>query len=170
MSKFRDHRGHVKGKEILHPDKRLLKACEALRHYVEHPNETSDILLQGGIYRQKDPEAIQVVRVDGVEVGYKVKPCSVLELDPYFDRYVYIKVPGYRLSDLTDMEMRAIHSAIMEAFLEPQQGQVKVRVLAEDAMLFAQRFMVVFPVARNPNLVSRIKGVDVGEGGIIIAS
>jgi len=42
-------------------------------------------------------------------------------------------------------------------------------VIAEDAMLFAQRFMVAFPVAKNPGLVSRIKGVDLGAGGKIIA-
>jgi len=146
--------------QIIRPDKRLLEACEALRHCVEHPNERSDIILQQGIYKQKDPEAIMTVKVDGVEVGYTVKPCSVLEMSPYFDRYVYFKVPGQKLSDLSKQELAAIKTAILEAFFEVQQGEIKVEVIGWDAMLLRQRFMVAFPVERSPGLVSIAGGFD----------
>ncbi len=132
--------------QILKPDKRLLEACEQLRYAVEHPNEGSDIILQQGVYKQKDPEAIMTVKVDGVEVGYKVKECSKLEMSPYFDRYAYIKVPGHKLTDLSKREMAQIKTAVLEAFFEVQQGEVHVEVIGWDAILLWQRFMVAFPV------------------------
>jgi len=148
---------------ILKADRRLLEACESLRYVVEHPNERSEILLQQGIYKQKDPEAIMTVTVDGVVVGYKVKPSSALEMNPYFDRYVYFKTPGNRLSDLTKAELSAIKTAILEAFFEIQQGEIKVEVIGFDAMLLWQRFMVAFPVERNPNVISLAGGFGAGQ-------
>jgi len=145
---------------ILTPDKRLLEACEQLRHAVEHPNERSDVIMQQGIYKQKDPEAIMTVKVDGVEVGYKVKQSSTLKMSPYFDRYCYFKVPGHRLSDLTKQELSAIKTALLEAFFEPQQGEIKVEVIGWDAMLLRQRFMVCFPVERSPGLRSIAGGFN----------
>jgi hypothetical protein len=143
---------------ILTPDKRLLEACEALRYAVEHPNERSEIIMQQGIYKQKDPEAIMTVTVDGVVVGYRVKPSSTLEMSPYFDRYAFFKVPGHRLKDLTKKELSAIKTALLEAFFEVQQGKIQVEVVGWDAMLFKQCFMVCFPVERNPNVVSLVGG------------
>jgi hypothetical protein len=154
-------------KEILTPDKRIYEACEALRQFVEHPNDRSDIILNQGIYRAKDPEAIQVVKVDGVEIGYKVKPCSLLEINPYFDRYVYYKVTGYRLTDLSHKEMDSIKTTIYDVFFEPQQGEIHIDVISYDAMLLWQRFAVVFLHNKNPNLQSISGGVNLGEGGLI---
>jgi hypothetical protein len=145
---------------IIRPDKRLFEACEQLRYVVEHPNERSEIIMEQGIYKHKDPEAIMRVTVDGVTVGYKVKASSPLEISPYFDRYVYFKVPGHRLSDLTKAELSAIKTALLEAFFEVQQGQVQVEVIGWDAMLLRQRFMVAFPVERNPGLVSIAGGFN----------
>ena len=133
-------------KQIIKPDRRLFEACEALRYAVEHPNEDSDIIMQQGVYRQKDPEAIMTVKVDGVEVGYKVKPSSALEMNPYFDRYAFFKVPGHRLSDLSDQEMASIKTALLEAFFEVQQGEINTEVIGSDAMMMWQRFQVAFPV------------------------
>ena len=110
--------------QIMKPDGRLLEACEDLRYAVEHPGERSDIIMQQGLYKQLDPEAIMTVKVDGVEVGYTVKPSSALEMSPYFDRYCYFKVPGHRLSDLSKKELAAIKTALLEAFFEVQQGEI----------------------------------------------
>ena len=133
--------------QILKPDKRLLESCEALRYAVEHPNERSEIIMNQGIYKQKDPEAIMTVKVDGVEVGYKVKEASPLEMNPYFDRYVYVKVPGHRIGDLSKAETRAIMTAILETFFEPQQGKInEIEGLSFDSLGYWQRFAVAFPV------------------------
>ena len=131
-------------KEVIKLDKRLLEACNDLRHQVEHPNEDSEILLQQGIYQRKNPEAIQTIRVDGVVVGYKVKESSALEINPYFDRYCYIRTPEHRLSDLTDKEMAVIKYTVLEAFFEPQQGGINTEIIGDGAIMMWQRFMVAF--------------------------
>ena len=154
-------RRHLKqNQRVIRPDGRLLEACIELRHVVEHPNERSEIIEQQGIYKHKDPEAILTVKVDGVVVGYKVKPSSALEINPYFDRYAFVKVPGYRLLDLPKSDLAAIKMAVLEAFFEPQQGEIKVEVIGWDAILIYQRFMVAFPVERNPGLVSIAGGFN----------
>lgn len=146
--------------QIMKPDGSILEACEDLRRAVEHPNERSDIIMQQGIYKQKDPEAIMTVKVDGVEVGYSVRQSSIVEMSPYFDRYVYFKVPDHKLSDLTKAELSAVKTALLEAFFEPQQGKIIVEVIGWDAMLLRQRFMVAFPIERNPGLVSIAGGMN----------
>lgn len=131
-------------KEVIKPDKRLLEACEELRYVVEHPNENSEILMANGLYRKKDEEAIQTIKVDGVVVGYKVKPSSILEMNPYYDRYCYIRTPEHRLRDLSDKQLAVIKHTVLEAFFEPQQGEIHTEVIGEGAILLKQRFMVVF--------------------------
>ena len=161
-------------KMALPTDAKLKEACMNLRHRVEHPNEVSDILLQNGIYRQKDPEAILTIRVDGVEVGYKVKPSSALELNQYFDRWVYLKIPGYRPEHLTNKQLAAIVVTLMDVFMEPQMQKIqqgpssampKERKIADDTWLFTQRFMVAFWAPKNPNIVKTLTGVDVNAAG-----
>jgi hypothetical protein len=155
-------------KMVLPQDRKIKEACVALRHRVEHPNEVSDILLQNGIYRQKDPEAILTIRVDGVEIGYKVKPCSPLLVNQYFDRWVYLKIPNYRLYDLTNKQLASIKTAIYDAFFEPQMGKIHVKIIGEDAMVMIQRFMVAFWAPKNPGIVKTLTGVDVKPDGVIV--
>ena len=164
MGKLTREQRLKRSKQILVTNKALREACDALRHFVEHPNESSDIIMGQGVYKHKDPTAISTIKVDGVEVGYMVKPCSALEMNPYFDRYVYFKVPGYLLSDLTEKEMEGVKMALYEAFFEPQQGEIHLKIIAQDAMLLVQRFMVAFQYERNKNLVSIVGGVDLKEG------
>ena len=158
-----DHR-----RMVMPTDRNLREKCDDLRHAVEHPNESGDIILQQGIYKRKDPEAILTIKVDGVEVGYKVKPSSPIEINPYFDRYVYLKIPGYRMSDLSVKQLVSIKTALYDAFLEPQGAPIKVGIIGEDAMLMVQRFMVCFPVQMAPGLVSKIGGVNIDNKGVIL--
>ena len=133
-------------KEIIKLDKRLLEACEALRYDVEHPNANSEIMMAQGVYQKKDPEAMQTAIIDGVVLGSKVKPCSTLAINPYFDRYAFVRTPDHRLTDLSDNQLAIIKTTLLEAFFEPQQGEVHVEVIGLGALLMWQRFMVVFPV------------------------
>lgn len=153
--------------QIIKIDKRIYEACEALRHFAEHPNQRPDIFLHGA-YHAKDPESLYTVAVDGVIIGYKVKESSPLEMNPYFDRYAYMKVPGHRLEDLSRNEMAAICTAMFEAFFEPQQGKIHDEQTGDDALLFWQRFMVAFPVELNKDLVSIAGGVNLDGKGLII--
>lgn len=166
--KLRPMERNDRRKLVMPEDKKLFSACVELRYKVEHPNEDSDIVLQGGVYKVKDPEAILTIKVDGVEVGYKVKPCSPLEINHYFDRYVYLKIPDYRLYDLTTKQLVSIKTALYNAFLEPQMGKIQVDIIGEDAMLMRQRFMVAFWTPQNPNIVKTLTGVDTDDKGVIL--
>ncbi len=154
-------------KKILPTDRKLAEVCMSLRQYVENQGSGTDIVLHRGIYKQKDPEAILTISCDGVEVGYKIKPCSPLELNQYYDRWVYLKIPGYRLYDLTNKQLASIKTAIYTAFFEPQMSKIQVDIIADDALVCRQRFMVAFWKAGNPNIVKTLTGVDVDEKGII---
>lgn len=132
-------------KEAIKLDGRLLDACNDLRYRVEHPNEEADIIAAGGIFRTKDPERILTTKVDGVEIGYKVKPSSPLEINPYFDRYCYIRFKDHRLQDVSDQELAVVKFSCLEAFFEPQMGEIKSEIIGQGAILMRQRFMVVFP-------------------------
>ncbi len=154
-------------KVIIPTDRKLREACISLRDRVEHPNEVGDILLQGGIYRQKDLEAILTIKVDGVEVGYKVKESSALEMNPFFDRYVYLKIPGYKLDELTNKQLASIKTALYDAFLEPQQSPIGLKIIGEDALLMTQRFQVAFLYEKNKGLVTLTGGVNLKEGKVI---
>ncbi len=165
--KLRPMERNDRRKMVLPTDRKIAEACMQLRHRVEHPNEASDILLHNGVYRQKDPEAILTIRIDGVEIGYKVKPSSPLEVNHYFDRYVYLKIPNYRLYDLTNKQLAAIKTAIYGAFFEPQMSKIQVDIIGEDALLCRQRFQVAYWTPKNPNIVKTLTGVDVKDGAII---
>ena len=65
-------------KQVIRPDSRLLEACTELRHIVEHPNESSDIIIGKHVSRNKDAAGMRHIVCDGVDVGYMVKECSPL--------------------------------------------------------------------------------------------
>ncbi|HUN56231.1 MAG TPA: hypothetical protein VMU29_13855 [Smithella sp.] len=146
-------------KEVIRPDSRLLEACNELRHMVENPSESADIIIAKGIYRKKDAEAIMSIECDGVVIGYKIKECSPLEINPYYDRYVYVRTPDYRLKDLSEKELAVIKFTVLEAFFEEQQGEIHVEVIGEGALLMWQRFMVVFPYKFQNATVQVPKGL-----------
>lgn len=131
-------------KEVVKADGRLLEACMELRYEVEHPDKDADIVVAGGFFRRKDPEEIKAIEVDGLVVGYKIEPCSPLEMNVYFDRYVYVRAPGYRLSDFSLREIAIMKYSLYEAFFQPQQSQIHMEVIGQGAFLLWQRFMVVF--------------------------
>lgn len=131
-------------KQVIEPDCRLLEACEALRYDVEHQGKDFDIMIGQGIYRKKNPDAIMTVQVDGVVIGYKIKECSPLVINPYFDRYCFVRFPNHRLQDLSDKELATVKFTCLEAFFEPQQGEVHHEVIGQGAILMWQRFQVAF--------------------------
>lgn len=141
----------VKGKTILKPDARLLDACRALRQHVENIGHNAS-------------DEIFTTTVDGVVIGYKVKESSPLLMDPYFDRFCYIKTPGWKLTDLKAKELAAIKTACLEAFFEPQQGEIKPTVIGYDSMVLSQRFMIAMIKRGN----ERFSNKDMLDKGLLI--
>jgi hypothetical protein len=143
----------AKGKTILKPDIRLLDACIKLRHHVEHQGKDAS-------------DQIFTVKVDGVVIGYKVVESSPLIIDPYFTRYCLIKTPGYKQTELKARELAAIKTAVLEAFFEPQQGPISVKVINEETIEFSQVFMIAM-IQRG---AQRFSNKDMLEKGLVIGN
>jgi hypothetical protein len=133
-------------KKVIPTTKVLKKACEELRFVVEHPNKEGKILLRTGVTVDRDPKLVMTTKIDGIEVGYRVVPSSPLEINHFFDRDVFLKIPGYKISELNQHERTSFLTTLFEVFLEPQQGLPDITPIADDAVKISQRFQVAFPV------------------------
>jgi hypothetical protein len=122
----------------------LKEKCEELRWVVEHPNQDGKIMLKTGVTVDRDPKTIMTTKVDGIEIGYRVVPSSPLEINPYFERDVFLKVPGYKISELSKEERTSILVTLFEVFLDQQQGMPDIRAISDDAVKISQRFQVAF--------------------------
>jgi hypothetical protein len=131
-------------KMILPTAAELRQKCADLRYIVEHQNKEGKILLRTGVTVDRDPKTVMTTKVDGIEIGYRVLPSSPLELNAYFDREIYIKIPGYKFSDLNEEERTKLMSTVFECFIEAQQGKPHIEPIKEDCVLIRQRFMVAF--------------------------
>jgi hypothetical protein len=80
---------------------------------------------------------------------------------------VYLRIPGYRLQDLTVNQLVSIKTALYNAFLEPQQSPIDVQIIADDAMFMRQRFMIAFWAPKSPGIVKTLTGVDIKDGMVM---
>lgn len=148
----------AKGKAVVFTDKTIREACQDIRYKVEHPNEDSDIIMQQGVYKQKDPRRALTAKLDGVVIGYQViDPCP-LEINPVMIRNVFVKFPGYTIKEIPDHQLKPIMFAIFEEMFDQQQGEIKVSQTDRDTIKLTQTFMISMIVNKNPNLVSKVGG------------
>lgn len=122
---------------LLQADADIQGACENL---LEHVN---------GITDPVKARLIHTTRVGGVEIGYR--RTSNLT---YRRREVCIKVPGYRIEDLTKGEKERIVTAVFNALLVPGAALPEISRPAKDCMVIRQDYIPMIPVERSPGLVS----------------
>lgn len=127
------------------PTAKFLRAkCEELRWIVEHPNQDGKIMLKTGVTVDRDPKTIMTTKVDGIEIGYRVVPSSPLEINPYFERDIFLKVPGYKISELSKEERTSFLTTLFDVFVDQQQGMPEIDLIADDCIKISQRFQVAF--------------------------
>ncbi len=158
--------GIVKGKSIIESYKLLEQACADLRYEVEHQGGGSSIILLGATYKATDPNAIKTVKVDGVEVGYQIKHIK----GAHFMRKVYVKIPGYKWSELKRHELDKIIGAVLDGTIEVQTGDLEIDLISPDCYLISQVFDVAFQIEKNPDLRSIAGGVNLDKDGKIVNS
>jgi hypothetical protein len=112
---------------------------------VEGDLSAPDIIASASGITKKDENIVKTVPIDGLVIGYRIKKSSPLEISPYFTQSVWLRTPGFRLSELSDKEMAAIQYTIATVFFREQQGAVVPRVIAGDAMRWDQKFEVALP-------------------------
>lgn len=154
----------VKGKSIIQSSKALAAACIDLRHEVEHQGSQSPIILLGATYKATDPNAIKTVTVDGVRIGYRIRHL----FKGFHMREVFVKVKGYRVTELPDKDREAILGAVMDAFIQEQGETPEVEIVADDCLKYSQTFEVVYQYERNPDLRSIAGGLNLDKDGRIV--
>ena len=130
--------------KTLKADSRVQDALEALAEHVDH----------GGL-----SNVIRSVQVDGVVFGYRLQDHSV-----FMRRQIFMRVPGWRISDLSDDERSMIMTAIFNVFFMPGGKIPELKSLTSDCLLFEYDFVPEIAVERSPGLVSIAGGWD-GKNG-----
>ena len=149
--------GIVKGKDIIKPDGRLKEACIALRDYVEHLGKRADSV--------EMRDKIHTVKLDGVEIGYKVTADSPLAINPYFTRTVIVHTPGWNMLQFKASELAAIKTAVFDAFFSDVQIMPQFLSTGKlDCIAIQQRFEVA-SITRGENYFGNR---DMVEKGLVI--
>jgi hypothetical protein len=123
-------------------------AFEELRNFVENLNKAPNIALRGGSFKGLDPNAVYTNKVDGWEVGYRLKDLGVSML-----REIFIK-SDQKLEDIPEKEREPIVNGILDVFIDMGQGEVTAGQISPFALKFSQTFVPMCLVNTNPNLVS----------------
>ncbi|HSW65046.1 MAG TPA: hypothetical protein VLH56_17305 [Dissulfurispiraceae bacterium] len=125
--------GSVEENDILKGDTKIQEACESIR---EHGDNTPD-------------KRVWILKADGVEVGYRRQMFRT-----YINRQVFIKVPGYKISDISASQRERIMSAVFNVFLQPGSNLPTIDQIAPDCLLMQQQSVPMIAVERSPRLRS----------------
>jgi hypothetical protein len=124
--------------DILKGDAKIQEMCESLR---EHGDNTPG-------------NQIWSAKEDGVEIGYRRQIFRT-----YINRQVFIKVPGYKIDDLSKDQRARIMSAVFNVFLQPGANIPSIDQVGPDCMVIQQQSIPMIPIERSPGLVSIAGGM-----------
>jgi hypothetical protein len=130
---------------ILRADTKVQEALEALANHVDHNRHR--ITRIGDVFRKRDD--VQTVKVDGVVFGYRLEDHRV-----FMRRVVFMKVPGYKVSDISEDERARIMTALFNVFFLPGGKPPEIKQIAYDCLLITHDFVPEIAVERKPGLVS----------------
>ncbi|MFX0114192.1 MAG: hypothetical protein ACFFB3_06565 [Candidatus Hodarchaeota archaeon] len=123
------------------PIKELFEKLLHLKELVENLSRQPDIALRGGVYKEIAIADIMTVKHDNWVIGYKVIPSLISET-----RRIWIKVEGYKLSEIPDIEANPIMVTIFDVFLDRQQEAPVIIDMFNDAIKIEQ---VCVPLASS---------------------
>lgn len=126
---------------ILRSDSRVQAALEALADHVDH----------GGL-----SPVIKSVAVDGMVFGYRLEDHLL-----FMRRQVFVKVPGWKIADISEDERARVMMAIFNVFVLPGGKKPVIRPISKDCLYFEHDFIPEIAVERLPGLVSIAGGFDV---------
>jgi hypothetical protein len=132
--------------EILQADVDVQAACEDLKEHVDL--QTSGVNLIGS------RKAISTTKCSGVEIGYRLKAFLT-----HMRREIFIKVPGYKIDDLSKPERDKILTAVFNVFLVPSADLPQIAQIAPDCLVIRQNVMPIIMVERSPRLSSIVGGL-----------
>lgn len=120
-------------------DKILLQKLLNLKDFVENLSRQPDIALRDGIYKELAKTDIMTITHDNWVIGYKVISQAISDL-----RRIFVKIEGYKLSEIPDEQSNPIMAAIFDVFLDRRQEAPSIEMIAPDALRIEQ---VCIPLA-----------------------
>lgn len=114
-------------------DKTLVQKLLNLKDFVENLSRQPDIALRGGVYRELAKVDIMTITHDNWIIGYKVIPQGISDL-----RRIFIKVKGYKLSEIPEEQSNPIMIAIFDVFLDRQQEIPNIELISQNAFKIEQ--------------------------------
>lgn len=130
------HRAAVKRKD---PSDNLIGELMGLRMFVENINRTPALALRNGIYQGLDKTKAFTRSIDGFEYGYKLEDRGVI-----MRRKVFIKTPGYKLSEIPEKEKNLYVTAALIAFMDQGASPPAISIIAQDCLMIEQDFSPMF--------------------------
>lgn len=137
--------------------KDLREGLQELRYVVENPNRRPLVALRNGVYRQLNPEKVEVLNYPPWEIGYQVVEHPVK--DDFFVRNIFLKLPGHNIEKVKQDDMQMMTDAISSELLDIGMSEVDISRISIDTLKYSQHFMVFYRTERNPNLVTKAGGI-----------
>ncbi len=135
-------------RDILQGAADLQAACESLKDHGEN------IARSGRTFHEEDRKRVWTVKCGGIEIGYRLQVFNT-----YLNRQVFIKVPGYRIADLSNEEREKIMSAVFNVFVHQGSSIPSIDGIAQDTILLQQQIIPMILVERQPGLRSIAGGL-----------
>lgn len=144
-------RGDRMGEAVKKPiklDKVLIEKLLGLKELVENLSSQSDIALRGGVYKELASADILTVSHDNWIIGYKVFPGLISNINR-----IFVKVEGYLLAEVPDIESNPVMMAIFDVFLDRQQESPTIEMIASDALKIEQ---ICVPLTSRMPIINKI--------------
>jgi|GEM_PF-2631309 hypothetical protein len=141
--------------DILKGDAGLQSACEDLKDHGDNVGRLPDLALRGGTFTEADRKRIWTVKVDGIEIGYRLQAFRT-----YLNRQVFIKTPGQQIGEISNEERQRIMSAVFNVFVIQGAAVPTIDSVAPDCILLQQQIIPMVQVERQPRLRSIAGGFD----------
>lgn len=127
-------------------DKVLFDKLLNLKDLVENIAKKSDIALRGGVYKEMAKADIMTVTHDNWTIGYKVIPGLISNVNR-----IFVKVEGYKLAEIPEVESNPVMVTIFDVFLDRHQEAPVIEMIAPDALKIEQ---VSVPLANRMSVMN----------------
>lgn len=132
-------------------DKILFEKLLNLKELVENLSKQPDIALRGGVYKELSEADVHVVKHDNWEIGYKVIPGAISNINR-----IFVKCNDYKFREIKEAEKNQVMVTVFDVFLDKSQESPLIQMINDSTFKIEQ---VVTPLcSRIPNMALSMGG------------
>ena len=140
---------------VLRADERLKEAMSDLLAFATDKAIGGDYRFDGR--QAQGGDIVHSVSLDGVEVGFCIGVNPVSDIQT---RRVFLKTPGYKLSEIPKKQLEAAVISAFDVFVVTGGEPPVIAEIADDCLLIEQRVAMTRIMNLSPGLVSIFGGMD----------